>query len=70
VPVWPGKEGTATVDVAAIDPKYREETVVNSAGTCTTTVPVCSGRDGTATVKVTATEPEYSDETVVNGAGT
>jgi hypothetical protein len=33
VPFWPGWDGTATVEVVATEPKYSEETVVNSAGT-------------------------------------
>jgi hypothetical protein len=58
------------VVVVVIDPEYNDETVVNSAGTWTTTVPVWPGRDGKAMVDVATAEPKYSDEIVVNTAGT
>jgi hypothetical protein len=57
VPVWPGRDGTAIVDVAATEPKYSDETVMNTAGTWTTTVPVCPGRDGKTMVDVAVVDP-------------
>jgi hypothetical protein len=66
VPVWPGKDGIATVDVAVTEPPYSDEIVENRVGTRTITVPGSPARDGTAIVEVVVFEPAYNDEMVVN----
>jgi hypothetical protein len=50
VPVWPGKDGIATVDVATTDPAYSEVRVINCCGSCRVVVPTCPGRLGVSIV--------------------
>jgi hypothetical protein len=65
VPISPGKDGVASVTVAAADPAYGDVIVVYSPvtdafcpGTWTTTVPISPGKEGVAKVTVEATDPE------------
>jgi hypothetical protein len=66
VPVWPGRDGTATVEVAVTEPAYNDEIVKNRIGTRTTTVPGSPGREGAAIVEVVVFEPANRDVIVVN----